>query len=110
MSGLEPGCLASVGRSRRGTHGECQKTSSHSAGFWLLVGESALSAIPAGTLSARRALASRQTAKGGAMTNLAIQTYSVTDLGTLPGGNVSMAKAINAAGWIVGQADVGGGS
>lgn len=39
---------------------------------------------------------------------LATQKYTVTDLGTLPGGSVSIARAINSAGWVVGEADVYG--
>src|SRR4051794_2827989 len=31
--------------------------------------------------------------------------YTITDLGTLPGGSSSSARAINGAGWVVGEAD-----
>ena len=39
-----------------------------------------------------------------AATICAAQTYSITDLGTLPGGNSSGAKAVNASGEATGWA------
>jgi uncharacterized membrane protein len=35
-------------------------------------------------------------------------TYTIIDLGTLPGGSVSVARGINNAGTVVGEADVDG--
>jgi probable HAF family extracellular repeat protein len=39
------------------------------------------------------------------MSILAEPRYTITDIGTLPGGSVSIARAINNAGWVVGEAD-----
>jgi uncharacterized membrane protein len=35
----------------------------------------------------------------------AATSYSVTDLGTLPGGTQSVAHGLNAVGWVVGTAE-----
>lgn len=43
------------------------------------------------------------------MTVLAHPQYAITDLGFLPGGAVSVARAINRLGWVVGEAEVEGG-
>jgi probable HAF family extracellular repeat protein len=39
----------------------------------------------------------------------AATSYSVTDLGTLPGGTQSVAHGLNAVGWAVGTADTAAG-
>ena len=44
-----------------------------------------------------------------AMSTPAATSYAVTDLGLFPGGSSSLARGINAAGWVVGTADTAGG-
>ena len=41
---------------------------------------------------------------------LAATSYSITDLGALPGGTQSVAHGLNALGWVVGTADTAGGT
>jgi probable HAF family extracellular repeat protein len=43
------------------------------------------------------------------MSTMAAPTYTITDLGTLPGGSQSVAHGINALGWVVGTADTANG-
>src|SRR5438067_1820674 len=43
------------------------------------------------------------------MSTPASLAYTLTDLGTLPGGSSSLARGINSAGWVVGAADTAGG-